>query len=215
MDREAWRAAVHGVAKSQTWLVTELNWIILNELFLMSFWLCSDGCGFLWEKTEGITYKNAGFSGSTWQYQQLSSAQSLLFITGYRVVVFLVIHSRIHIAGTVTMPVSNAEAWSLPREGYRASSKRFQWYYSINWLIHYFSFFPFLSFSFISPLSFISLSLYVSFFFPLFVHQLFIAFCSVWGTVLNSCFQDKSTKMIFLLSGTLVSVPEFCAFDLC
>ena len=25
MDREAWRAAVHGVAKSQTWL-SELNW---------------------------------------------------------------------------------------------------------------------------------------------------------------------------------------------
>ena len=101
------------------------------------------------------------------------------------------------------MPVSNVKPWNLPREGYRAGSKRFQWYYSINWLIHYFSFFPFLSFSFISPLSFISLSLYVSFFFPLFVHQPFVAFCSVWGTVLNSCFQDKTTKMIFLLSGTL------------
>ena len=31
MDMEAWRAAVHGVAKSQTWLSdwTELNWIIV------------------------------------------------------------------------------------------------------------------------------------------------------------------------------------------
>ena len=27
MEREAWRAVVHGVAKSQTWLTTELNWI--------------------------------------------------------------------------------------------------------------------------------------------------------------------------------------------
>ena len=26
MDRETWRAAVHGVAKSQTWLATEPNW---------------------------------------------------------------------------------------------------------------------------------------------------------------------------------------------
>ena len=26
MDRESWRAAIHGVAKSLTWLSTELNW---------------------------------------------------------------------------------------------------------------------------------------------------------------------------------------------
>ena len=36
MDREAWRAVIHGVAKSQTWLSnwTELNWIgnIGNEI---------------------------------------------------------------------------------------------------------------------------------------------------------------------------------------
>ena len=33
MDREAWRAAVHGVEKSQTWLRdwTELNWTELKE----------------------------------------------------------------------------------------------------------------------------------------------------------------------------------------
>ena len=35
MDREAWRAAVHGVAKSWTWLnnCTELNWIIGNNIY--------------------------------------------------------------------------------------------------------------------------------------------------------------------------------------
>ena len=33
MDREAWRAAIHGVAKSRTWLSnwTELNWTELND----------------------------------------------------------------------------------------------------------------------------------------------------------------------------------------
>ena len=33
MDREAWRAEIHGVAKSQTWLSdwTELNWTELNH----------------------------------------------------------------------------------------------------------------------------------------------------------------------------------------
>ena len=38
MDREAWRAVIHGVAKSQTWLSdwTELNWL-LCEQFLKIF----------------------------------------------------------------------------------------------------------------------------------------------------------------------------------
>ena len=30
MDREAWRAAIHGVAKSRTWLRTELNWTVTH-----------------------------------------------------------------------------------------------------------------------------------------------------------------------------------------
>ena len=34
MDREAWHSAVHGVAKSQTWLgdCTELSWMISSEI---------------------------------------------------------------------------------------------------------------------------------------------------------------------------------------
>ena len=37
MDREAWRAAIHGVAKSRTWLSdwTELNWIC--DMSLLAF----------------------------------------------------------------------------------------------------------------------------------------------------------------------------------
>ena len=42
MDREAWHAAVHGVAKSRTWLShwTELNWIVS----FASVFSCSVGC---------------------------------------------------------------------------------------------------------------------------------------------------------------------------
>ena len=43
MDREAWRAAIHGVAKSRTWLSdwtdwTELNWA-LSPFFLLGYCL--------------------------------------------------------------------------------------------------------------------------------------------------------------------------------
>ena len=44
MDREAWRAAIHGVAKSRTWLSdwTELNnsqWVILNIFLTLQWWV--------------------------------------------------------------------------------------------------------------------------------------------------------------------------------
>jgi len=43
MDREAWRAAIHGVAKSQTQLSdwTELNWRFLISLFRLLIYLSS------------------------------------------------------------------------------------------------------------------------------------------------------------------------------
>ena len=44
MDREAWRAAIHGVTKSRTWWATELSWTecwwsSLNHWFSFMFWL--------------------------------------------------------------------------------------------------------------------------------------------------------------------------------
>ena len=45
MEREAWRATVHGVAKSQTWLSnwTELNWTEVENWTM----LLEDGCYFI------------------------------------------------------------------------------------------------------------------------------------------------------------------------
>ena len=42
MDREAWRAAVHGVTKSQTWLSdwTEVNWVYSPTS--LRKWLCNE-----------------------------------------------------------------------------------------------------------------------------------------------------------------------------
>ena len=47
MDREVWRAAVHGVAKSQTWLSdwTELNWWLFVVVYSLScVWLFATPC---------------------------------------------------------------------------------------------------------------------------------------------------------------------------
>ena len=45
MDREAWRAAVHGVAKSRTWLIdwTELNWRKF-EIKIVAMEVMKGGC---------------------------------------------------------------------------------------------------------------------------------------------------------------------------
>ena len=44
MDREAWHAAFHGVAKTQTWLRdwTELNWTEGQELYLTKLLITSN-----------------------------------------------------------------------------------------------------------------------------------------------------------------------------
>ena len=46
MDREAWRAAVHGAAKSRTWRATELNWTegtsILSSLVAVPTYIPTD-----------------------------------------------------------------------------------------------------------------------------------------------------------------------------
>ena len=56
MDREAWRAVVHRVAKSQTQLS---NWTELN-------WICSYYCLFKNEKTESLKKKKMSHSSDEW-----------------------------------------------------------------------------------------------------------------------------------------------------
>ena len=47
MDREAWRAAVHGVAKNQTWL-TELNCFLLFSAAFSLLLLLTYLCHYIW-----------------------------------------------------------------------------------------------------------------------------------------------------------------------
>ena len=80
MDREAWRAVIHGVAKSQTWLSdgTELNWTELTSV----------GRG---KKSQLFPYTLASLGldsslGLCWHVWRLG--QFLLFIWGDILVVF-------------------------------------------------------------------------------------------------------------------------------
>ena len=94
MDREAWRAAIHGVAESQTRLRTELNWTVKKDKR-------SKDSTFLVEKN-GTTSSNLGIQGTrgsgegmstndgnTWQYV----AKVFLFnLFIFYIVVVFVIH---------------------------------------------------------------------------------------------------------------------------
>ena len=67
MDREAWHAAVHGVAKDWTWLS---DW---TELFLGLNWFCHESNSWLiweWETTE--REKRGGASTDSCQFAQLT-----------------------------------------------------------------------------------------------------------------------------------------------
>ena len=81
MDREAWRAAVHGVAKNRTWLSdwTELNW--LQGLGVLSW--CSPAGGWCWVLTWLVVGSNgsccylwptSGLSGRNWSRIQVFSS---------------------------------------------------------------------------------------------------------------------------------------------
>ena len=59
MDREAWHAAVHGVARSCTWLInwTELNWLILNEKESVAFLIAKRKVRMEVRFAQGVTRK--------------------------------------------------------------------------------------------------------------------------------------------------------------
>ena len=65
LDREAWHTVVHGVAKSRTWLVTELNWTELMLAFSLHLhlWVCINLSQSPVEVLDkAITLKNIAFS---------------------------------------------------------------------------------------------------------------------------------------------------------
>ena len=55
MDREAWWASIHGVTKSQRWLITEVNWTVTE-------WIYADYFPFKWAGS--LTNWRVGFATS-------------------------------------------------------------------------------------------------------------------------------------------------------
>ena len=85
MDREAWSSAIHGVAKSQTWLSdwTELNWIalwkkqensrktsaLLTILKPLTVWITRK-CGKFWKRWEYQTIWPVSWGACKWVKKQ-------------------------------------------------------------------------------------------------------------------------------------------------
>ena len=81
MDREAWRAAIHGVAKSRTWLSdwTELNWTeFLQLIFCYTYFII---LLIIYSYRLPLTYLFVCFKVSC-RYQSISPLNTYLSLTG-------------------------------------------------------------------------------------------------------------------------------------
>ena len=83
MDREAWRAAIHGVAKSQTQLSdwTELNWNMVEGRInkqKYNIWgiTCSVAPGITWKVKENLIKKHNRFRQSKMHQSKISERKS-------------------------------------------------------------------------------------------------------------------------------------------
>ena len=82
MDREAWNAVIHGVAKSRTWLsdwTDELNWWNLGKRY---WWTCLHGRN--WDtdiENRLVDTAAEGECGTHWASKQFWNSFTLLFCT--------------------------------------------------------------------------------------------------------------------------------------
>ena len=94
MDREAWRAAIHGVAKSQTWLSdwTELNWTLTykqvasiskihGSWYLPKVWV-GYRSSLLWEKYQVQQIDNSGLAIGLDVWKARGSSMQSCFLRG-------------------------------------------------------------------------------------------------------------------------------------
>ena len=85
MDREAWRAAVHGVAKTQTRLS---NWTEPPYLVVYPF--------FNLHKIPEIQVLLCSFYSERTKIEQLNNFSKVTQVAGYMLIWFLILHSFIH-----------------------------------------------------------------------------------------------------------------------